>query len=482
MATYSELILSHNPVVYWKLDETSGTVAADSSGNSNDANYIGSPTLGVTSLIPSEPSGAAVTLNGSSQMIERVVSDFGISDPQGTIVAYINSSYTAGNNPIVSSGDLASAQNLQFYTSSSGGGALRLYVRTAITEYYVTGTTNVCDGNTHMVAVTCNASTWRLFIDGVEDPIASVVGGNVGFWFSAVVDRDNLICGGRKNISTSYFTGTIDGVAIFNTVLTDQQILDLYNAEAPIIPLEVQMFSGLSGTTYKFWDTYATLTGEIPTDQASQVQFETDLTTSTVGPNLVKKGTDVISRSSTGGVDGFYATLEGETAANSCLALDTTSLSLPTTLSVSLWFYVPVGYSTQESLTHPLWSQKATGENSYRRIDYQPNGTLKLVSQDEIDGQSTFIHPNTVTEGQWHHAAFVCDGIIQKIFLDGVKHSGPLSFSTIPYDAWVSLFGKYNGTNDTVSGAFKGRIDEVKIYDYILSDNDVIALSNEFTP
>lgn len=45
MATLTEEILADSPVGYWKLDETSGTTAADSSGNGHNGTYTNGPLL-----------------------------------------------------------------------------------------------------------------------------------------------------------------------------------------------------------------------------------------------------------------------------------------------------------------------------------------------------------------------------------------------------------------------------------------------------
>lgn len=48
--TYLSTILADAPDIVWALDETSGTVAADSSGNGNDGTIVGGPTLDDTTL------------------------------------------------------------------------------------------------------------------------------------------------------------------------------------------------------------------------------------------------------------------------------------------------------------------------------------------------------------------------------------------------------------------------------------------------
>lgn len=44
--SYADVVLAKSPALYWPAGESSGTVAADDSGNSFDGEYIGSPSLG----------------------------------------------------------------------------------------------------------------------------------------------------------------------------------------------------------------------------------------------------------------------------------------------------------------------------------------------------------------------------------------------------------------------------------------------------
>lgn len=46
--TYYQEVLADSPEVYWRMNESSGTNANDSTPNNSDATYVNSPTLGVT--------------------------------------------------------------------------------------------------------------------------------------------------------------------------------------------------------------------------------------------------------------------------------------------------------------------------------------------------------------------------------------------------------------------------------------------------
>lgn len=49
--SYAAQVLADTPLLYWRLGETSGSVAVDSSGNGRDGAYVGSPDIGKVGLI-----------------------------------------------------------------------------------------------------------------------------------------------------------------------------------------------------------------------------------------------------------------------------------------------------------------------------------------------------------------------------------------------------------------------------------------------
>ncbi len=61
--TYSQEVRCDAPLAYWQLDESTGMTAIDSSGNGNDATYMGGFTLGVPGVISGD---SAVKLDGNT--------------------------------------------------------------------------------------------------------------------------------------------------------------------------------------------------------------------------------------------------------------------------------------------------------------------------------------------------------------------------------------------------------------------------------
>jgi len=61
---YSVAVAADSPIAWWRLGESSGTNAADSSGNSRDGTYAGTPTLGAPGY--TRDGNTAVTFNGTT--------------------------------------------------------------------------------------------------------------------------------------------------------------------------------------------------------------------------------------------------------------------------------------------------------------------------------------------------------------------------------------------------------------------------------
>jgi hypothetical protein len=62
------VILGDNPIMYWRLGETSGTIAYDESANHRDATYIRHPFLGLPGAIAND-TNTSVDFNGFNQYV-----------------------------------------------------------------------------------------------------------------------------------------------------------------------------------------------------------------------------------------------------------------------------------------------------------------------------------------------------------------------------------------------------------------------------
>jgi len=80
------------------------------------------------------------------------------------------------------------------------------------------------------------------------------------------------------------------------------------------------------------------------------------------------------------------------------------------------------------------------------------------------------IAKNAVSIGKWHHAAYTFDGDTNQLFVDGalVASSGDLPDKRTPTTCWL---GTLDGTRDL----FKGRMDDVHVFESVRSAEQLAA-------
>jgi hypothetical protein len=76
---------------------------------------------------------------------------------------------------------------------------------------------------------------------------------------------------------------------------------------------------------------------------------------------------------------------------------------------------------------------------------------------------------------EWHNIVAVWDGTVGKIYLDGRLEASASMASSIPASDRSVLVGKAD--NDTVY--LKGTIDDIRIYNRVLSEEEIRSLYNE---
>jgi hypothetical protein len=74
-SAYSQVILGDNPLSYWRLNESAGTVAADATGTTNAA-YVNGPTLGTASGVTGGGTAARFVYGNWSSVDAGDVYDF----------------------------------------------------------------------------------------------------------------------------------------------------------------------------------------------------------------------------------------------------------------------------------------------------------------------------------------------------------------------------------------------------------------------
>ena len=217
---YANTVLAANPLAFYRLNDTSGTTAADGSGNGLNATYVGGVTLGVAGPLPFD-SATAVTLDGSTGYVQlpKLTTDFttGFSAEEWV--------------------DPTAVGNYQAFLDFGNGS-----YSDNITMFRV-GTTNTLGfevlqgssvGNVVMAPNAITLNVWQYFAVTMDAL------GNVTLYKNGVVIAtgktdvprtgiariDNYL--GKSNFGNAYYAGGLADTAIFNVPLTAAQVQAAY--------------------------------------------------------------------------------------------------------------------------------------------------------------------------------------------------------------------------------------------------------------
>jgi hypothetical protein len=312
---YPQSVLALNPLAYWRLNETSGSIAYDFANN-NDGTYnnvvLGQPGYDSNFPLKTDPGELAAQFvsNGLPSLISIPTIDLwkpNSGNGQFSIAAWVKADPTAPNGaPIISKGPGSAHDELfseQFMMDCGGpGNAFRFAV---CDEYLVVEhaavSSVVPDGLWHLLVGVCNQNnqTISFYIDGTN-AASTTIPANQGIFICDVP----AAIGSRHTFNFNHdntpiqFKGVLNDIAIFNSALSGSQVATLYrSAIGPVA--STQPASQVTLTT-------AQLNGQANPDTVSTVALFQWGTTSNYGNTTAWQ--DIGS----GNVDvGFNATLNG---------------------------------------------------------------------------------------------------------------------------------------------------------------------------
>ncbi|MDP6770585.1 MAG: LamG domain-containing protein, partial [Anaerolineales bacterium] len=366
---------------------------------------------------------------------------------------------------------------------------------------------SMSDGVWTYVAVTFNSGSVRFYENGIN-----IV--NDTFTVTSINDSDlNLFIGAASN-SAQYFNGIIDEVIIFNRSLSADEILGLYNASV-VSHSETSLAEG----SHTF-DAYTSdLAGNVVSDLnafAVDSVFPTVVYDSTTSPNASSKNTgdvfvnlttvdagdsyafadfdndlvgwwrmDVLN--STGGVVDESAYGNNGSAVGNAVQTDGgrfgkgfafdgdgdyVSASGLTSLSNDSWS-VSVWFNTASTDEQEIVYAYSTGTGDERIRIYTVSNNFAHI--DDFSGFKQTV--GGVSINNWHHGVVTYDFPNQNlsIFLDGAYDSSDTSFTQAS-----SAVGKFEiGTRSSgLQYDFNGSIDEVVVFNRVLSAVEISALYN----
>ena len=243
----------------------------DVSGNLNNGVATGAPTLTADRY---GAANSAYNFNGSSQYISTTAT---ANNPNVFTISLWFNTTTAGGKLIglgSSQTGSSGSYDRHLYMTNTGQLYFGIYQSGAIVTVNTTASYN--DGNWHHAVVTMGTDGCSLYVDGnVQASNTSMTNGQnfTGYWR---IGYDNI--GGWTNAPTnSYFTGSLDDIAVYNTEFTSAQVASTNNLNQIGDYTSVCMGSpitlyapAITGATYNWTDPSGNnATGQNPTFAAA---------------------------------------------------------------------------------------------------------------------------------------------------------------------------------------------------------------------
>ena len=216
---YQVQVLADKPLVYWRLDEATGTVALDSSGNGLSGAYDPSVALGQAGAMSGDNAAsfanfAALVLPAAAALDLRTAV---------SVEAWVKPT-AAGENSGIFEKTVNGVVNSQYMLMLESGVA-KFRVRTAAGALVpVDGPTLAIGSWSHLVG-TFDGATLRLYLNGAQAAQAAAAGPLAGGSGQSYV--------GRLGQTLYPFVGTLDEVAVFSAALTADRVRAHYEATQP---------------------------------------------------------------------------------------------------------------------------------------------------------------------------------------------------------------------------------------------------------
>ncbi len=432
------------PTAYWNFDEKSGSTVKDISTNSNTGSWNG--TLSGAQWTSGKYGGAGL-FNGSDNYIS-VTNNAGLNNPNGQSIAF----WMNTTNGMVQYARIIEkgANNEWAITMNNIADSGKLSVQSpGCCVPPITSTNSVSDGRWHHIGIVLdNDGTIHLYIDGALDGSAA----------STIFTGTNSIVIGQYGGGGYYYKGMLDDVRYYNYPRTQKQIIADMNAGRP--PGDSPVGSALG-----YWklDEGAGITANNSGNCSSSCNGT--LGDSPAAPSWINTGK-------------FSKALDFDGVNDVVSSPTNTALAITGDLSISAW----VNRDTTTS-DDPILSYDANGETQATNILYrlQLNQTTNVLELSWETGSGTNITVTssvavTTPTGAWQYYAATRDTSSKTVtFFENGKQLGTIqSYSTNPDGGTSSnlAIGSSN-TGNVANNYFDGKLDELKLYNYVLNPDEI---------
>lgn len=416
------------PVGYWKMDEGSGSTALDSSGNGNNATWIGSGEHWQTGKF-----GKSALYNGSDYLeVSGLPNAFFVE--AWTQEFWIKT--TTNSNQVISEKGTNNA-----FVQTMPSGIIRGGTKAGVLVVDSTGTPAVNDNRWHHIAVSYDQTTLTIYIDGKFNN--SYTGG-------ASTSSATVFSIGSR-LGSSGVIGQLDDFRIYNYARTPEQVLQ-------------DMQGGVLGDS-----------GARLPDPITHYSFDEQH-----GQTANNKGILGSTANGTFGANSGVSTddptwkTENDCKVNGCVSFDggdyintgSNSTFGNSILSASAW----VNFSSLAANQYIIGKEVSSTPYGGWMMRINNSGKLDFsVSVGATNYLNEYSVANMVT-GTWYHILGTYDGETINLYLDGKL----VATNTSPSGTITTNAANVNiGRSEGFGRYLNGKIDEVKIYNIALTPEQV---------
>ena len=478
----------------WKFDEGSGTVANDSSGNGNHGTIVGA-----TWTTGDCVSGSQLLFDGNDYVRKASPSVALKPSSQVAISAWIKTTATdTGGSEVVSMGD-----SYALRVTTDGNIRFFYYNGSTWSNFTTTGV-DVRDGECHHIVGQKTGSALQVYVDGV-------LRGSLNNTGTITYNKGpDFFIGKHGNGDTRYdFIGYIDEVCVYNRALSAQEVLDLFNNpgatnlqahatfdEGMKTFAHVSAVSGNNGAISGALQTTGISEGALGSDRTNdEINNGISISTGLQAHYAFDEGMENIANDLSG--NGNNGTINGAVWITGKIgdALSFNGIddyvSVPCMnsdeISISAWFYKNEDDMTSADALFSAWRRSLKRQlhegfelrfhqNTPDRLDF----ILVSKKGNGIRTRRTATYTFSDSIGNWHHVAGSYNKTTgeQKLYVDGLlvdtkKH--PAGNTIVPLTYYPDMRIGYSRVDN---GYFNGTLDDVRLYNRTLSDQEVQDLYN----
>ena len=430
--------LSQGLVGFWSFNgpDMNATQALDRSGNANNGTLTNGPTRTIGKL------GQALSFDGSSNYINIGTQSSLDLKTKHSVSAWVKTNAINVTQAIFSHGGAmcCGSEYGLWIRFDGGGGTYKFFAQNNLDGVYFDSNQTVIPNRWYFLTYTWDGSTESLYVDGVLDASRALSG-----TITEYSNRNGIGAGVREEVS-SYFSGIIDDVRVYNRALTGDEIKRLYRIGATLKMGVSKANDTLANGLVGWW----TFDGP---DMAGNTAYDKS--------PFGNKG--ILTNGPTRTIGKICQALSFDGVDDSVQTVLTDSVSR-LNFTWSAWIFINSIQNTQNIIM--------TGSSFIDGIEVTNTGAIKVY----VDG-AAMTSNSVITAGGWHLVTATYDGAFS-VYIDGIKDSatggsGTFDFGNCPY-----IIGARAGSGCTSSPTnfLNGKIDDVRVYNRALTGDEIKRL------